>query len=239
MNFFINNATGAGDTLDNLATSLDYGLPWSDPFDGVTVDDIWIGGNYTVSLPQVTLHSESENRINFTMSYSSGEPLNLLIDESELDGTGTTPLSSYLQTPEPIPPGKLPSFLYFLNSNPRVEIFVYNAGDAGAWLTYQGTRVIFNGTNGHYAALVDSIDDGIEKIFLGADQDGPFVPAGTQADIDFFHPKHAPDTDNAVPPAERIPPGFYKVTIYLNGYDQTGGIIVRSLDMGNVEVIEP
>jgi hypothetical protein len=237
MNFFINNATGNGVTVDNLATSLDYDLPWSDPFDG-GVDYSWMGGNYTVSLPLVGLNTEVPNRLNFTMSYSSGETLNLMIDESELDGVGTTPLSSYLQTPQPPDPEHLPTYLYFLNSNTRVEIFIYNAGDEGAWLTYQGTRVIFNGTNGHFAGLVDSVDDGIEEIFLTAHQDGPFVPAGTQAEIDFYHPKHAPDTANSVPPADRIPTGFYNVIIYLNGYDETGGIIVRSLDMGTIEVID-
>jgi len=235
MNFFISNATGIGTTVEPvLKTDLSYSLPWSDPLSGTNTPTDWAGGNYTASLPQVSLKMAYENRLNFTMSYASGEPLTLLMDESELSG-GVLPLSSFLQFPTT--PDKMPTYLFHDNDN-KVSLFIYNAGNEGAWLTYQGTRVVFNGTNGHYAGLIDTVDNHVDpKVTLSSDQDGPFVPSDTQADVNFWHPQVAPSSSPPSNP-QKIVPGIYQVTIFLNGYDETGALIVRSINLGNVEVID-
>ncbi len=240
MNFFISNATGVGDTVyPILKTSLNYMLPWSDPGSGTNAATDSAGGNYTTGImPLVTMKMDTDNRLNFTMSYASGEPLNLLVDDGQFTGTGSAQLSSYLQVPNPPAPEKLPTYSEFSRALNKVEIFVYNAGSEGAWLTYQGTRVVFNGTNGNYAGLAHSMDDGTGIVVLSSDQDGPFIPALGASDIDFWHPKTAPSVGNPQGPSERIPAGFYEVHIFLNGYDESGAIIVRSINMGNVEVTE-
>jgi len=239
MNFIIDKTDGFGNFVSNIDTSLNYDLPWSDQFDG-DVSHSWVGGNYTAFLPTETLFIATPNRINFTMSYASGEPLNLLVDESRFTGSVDIPLSTFLQVPLISPPEKLPTYLTFDNDLNQVAIFIYNAGDLGAWLTYQGTRVVFNGTGGNFAGLVFSIDDGVNpSVELNSEQDGPFIPGGSKADVDFWHPRRAPAAVDLNPPSPlRITPGFYDVTIYLNGYDESGGIIVRSIDMGNVEVVD-
>jgi len=239
MNFVIDKTAGLGSFVSNIDTSLNYDMPWSDQFDGDVLTS-WAGANYTSYQDAEVLLMATPNRINFTMSYASGEPLNLLIDESLLSGSVGVPLSTYLQVP-PVPINeKLPTYLTFDNDLDRVAIFIYNAGDQGAWLTYQGTRIVFNGTAGNYAGLVFSMDDKINPpVELSSEQDGPFVPSLTKADIDFWHPRRAPAAVDLNPPSPlRIPPGFFDVTIYLNGYDESGGIIVRSIDMGVVEVVE-
>ena len=151
MNFFINNATGTGTTVDNLATSLSYGLPWRDQMTYTAVNDLWLGANYTVSMPIVGLNLATENRLNFTMSYASGDPLYLRVDDSNMDGVGSNLLSSFIQLP-PVD-GPLPVY-YTHNRDSKVTFFAYNSGTEGKWFTFQGTRVLFNGTNGHYTGIV-------------------------------------------------------------------------------------
>jgi len=235
MNFFISNATGNGNTVAPvLHTDLSYGFSWGDPLSGANTLTDWVGSNYTASLPAVSLKMAYDNRLNFTMSYASGEPITLLMDDSELNG-GTNLLSSFLQVPTS--PEKLPTYLFHDNDN-KVRLFIYNSGNEGAWLTYQGTRVVFNGTNGHYAGLIDTVDNHVDPVVtLSADQDGPFVPRDTQADVNFWHPQLAPTKSQPSNP-QKIVPGSYDVTIFLNGYDEVGSLIVRSINLGNVEVVE-
>ena len=145
MNFIIDKTDGFGNFVSNIETSLNYDLPWSDPLDGAVLTS-WAGANYTSYLDAEILLMATPNRINFTMSYASGEPLNFLIDEGQLSGSAGVPLSSYLQVPAVPIDEKLPTYLTFDNDLDRVAIFIYNAGEQGAWLTYQGTRIVFNGT---------------------------------------------------------------------------------------------
>jgi len=233
LNFFISNATGIGNTVDPiLASDLSYSMPWSDPGAGLNTLTDWAGGNYTVNLPAVTLRTAYENRLNVTMSFASGDPITILIDESELNG-GSEMLSSFLQVPHT--EDQLPTFLVYDNDN-MVTLFIYNAGE-GAWLTYQGTRVIFNGTDGHYAGVISTVNNGVDIVTLSPDQDGPFIPKNTPADVNFWHPRNAPASGQPSNP-EKVVPGMYDVTIFLNGYDEIGALIVRSINIGAVEVID-
>ncbi len=234
MNFFINNATGNGATVDNLATSLSYGLPWRDQMTYTDVDDLWLGANYTVSMPLVGLNVATENRLNFTMSYASGDPLYLRVDDSAMDGVGSNLLSSFIQLP-PVD-GPLPVF-YTHNRDNKVTFFAYNSGTEGKWFTFQGTRVIFNGTNGHYTGIVDTISNGVEISTLDFDTDSPFIDRDVEADIVFWHPQRIP---TATQPGEplKIAEGDYSVFIYLNGYDEDGTTFVRSISLGTVKVVQ-
>jgi len=234
INFFLENATGGGTTVNNLFTELDYDLPWSDQLGGSSVQESYAGSNFTKYMSEVYLKIASDNRLNFTMSYASGDAFTLLVDDSDLDGS-PPPLSSHLQVPDS--DEILPTYLYHDQDN-EVIIFIYNAGDEGAWLTYPGTRVVFNGTEGHYAGLVHKVDNHIDtEVTMSPDDDSPFVPAGTQADVDFWHPQRSPTTSQPSS-NEKIAVGYYDVTIFLNGYDEVGGIIVRSINLGTVEVVE-
>ena len=123
---------------------------------------------------------------------------------------------------------------------PKLNFSFIIAGDEGAWLTYQGTRVIFNGTNGNYAGLVESVTYGGESpVYLDAEHDSPFIPRNDQADVDFWYPLNSPASGNLGQGSSlHIPIGTYEVFIYLNGYDEIGKIIVRSISLGEVLVVE-
>ena len=47
---------------------------------------------------------------------------------------------------------------YTYDNDDEFKIFVSNTGIDGAYVTYQRTRVNFNGTLGAYAGLIDSVN---------------------------------------------------------------------------------
>jgi len=237
LNFFVYNATGAGVNDENVITALNAGMPWRDQMTFTDVNDLYAGANFSASnVPAVVLSQSLDGRFNFTMSYSGTEDFNLWIDDSELDGNPNK-LSSYLQIPLPPPPEILPTYYEHDNDN-KVTLFIYNADASGAWLTYQGTRVIFNGTGGHFAGLINTVNNHVDPtVTISSSQDGPFIGSNSQADVVFWHPTVAPSASQPSNP-EKIIPGTYQVSIYLNGYDEVGSIIVRSINMGNVLVVD-
>jgi len=174
------------------------------------------------------------NRLGFTMSFDSKETLYLNIDDSALDGSGSNLLSSYLQPTTLVSPQILPAFYMWDQDLPLVEFFAYNSGEEGAWFTYQGTRIVFNGTNGNYSGLVYKIDGTTMTI----NSDSPYVARNSEVDIDFYPPQAIPI--NAIPPTdnEKVIPGIYDVTVFLNGYDEDGTIFLRSIDLGTITVVE-
>jgi hypothetical protein len=235
LNFHLNNATGVGDTIDVLAADTNYGMPWVDPMTHTDLDDLWLGGNWTVALPAIGLHDEDPfNRLNFTISYASGAPLNLRVDDENIDGTATTLISSYLQVPGVDP--ELPIYRTYDNDD-KIKFFTYNGEDEGVWFTYQGTRIVFNGTNGHYTGVVDSVNNGIVESTLDVDTDSPFIRKSSEADVTFWHPQNIP-TASQPGASLKIPPGIYDVIVYLNGYDEDGSVVIRSIDLGSVVVID-
>jgi len=187
LNFYINNATGVGDTEDVIVADLDYGLPWVDKMTHTDVDDLWAGANWTsASLPAVILPEAAPySRLNFTIGYASGDALNLRIDDDAIDGTTSTLITSYLQTPGVDP--ELPVYRTYDNDS-KVTFFTFNGEEAGVWFTYQGTRIVFNGTNGHYTGVVDTVDNGVDEITLDEHHDSPFIERNSAANLGLWHP---------------------------------------------------
>ena len=145
----------------------------------------------------------------------------------------STLLSSYLQVPEP--DGPMPVF-YSHGRDVKVTFFAFNAGDEGVWFTSQGTRIVFNGTTGHYTGIVDTVSNGSEQSTLNSNTDSPFIPRDTQADIVFCHPQTIPKASEPLE-SEKIVVGNYNVFVYLNGYDEDGTVFIRSIDLGSVLVV--
>jgi hypothetical protein len=168
------------------------------------------------------------------MSYASGTSLSLRVDDSELSGTGVNLLSSFIQAPNA--DGPLPVF-YSHDRDNKVTFFAYNAGDEGVWFTFQGTRIVFNGINGHYTGIVDSISNGVETSTLDADTDSPYIGSGSDADIVFWHPQRIPTTSQ---PGEslKITTGDYDVFVYFSGYTEDGVMFVRNISLGTVKVVQ-
>ena len=96
---------------------------------------------------------------------------------------------------------------------------------------------MFNGTEGHYTGIVDTVDNGSVVVTLDADTDSPYIDEEIEADITFWHPQNVP-TASQPGQSEKIPAGNYDVNIYLNGYDEVGTVFIRSINVGTVEVVE-
>ena len=233
LNFVLSNATGVGTTDDVLSSDYSFGVPWGDQMDYTVSGGAWAGGNWTSGpISEVVMDKEFPNsRLNFTISYASGLPLNLRIDDNNLASGGPNDISSYLQSPPADP--ELPVYHTHDRDN-KVTFFAFNApGGEGVWFTYQGTRIVFNGTNGHYTGIVDTVDG----VSLSADSDSPFVDEALEADIVFWHPQNIPKASQPGEPL-RIPVGDYDVSVYLNGYDEDGTVFIRSISIGTVLVVE-
>ncbi len=240
MHFTLGNYTDTGVLSNQLVNSNDYGMKWSDQGHYSNLWDQYRGGNYTVSLPEVRLNiNDDGNRLGFTMSYASGEPVYMLMDEGDLDGTESVEydMSSYLQPTDLVDPQVLPVFYTWDRKDKTVEFFAYSAGDEGAWFTFQGTRIIFNGTQGNYAGLIKSISDGTNSVPMSVTKDSPFIAANSDADFVFHAPQLKPEASFPQNP-DKIPAGAYSVSIFINGYDESGTIFIRSISIGTIEVLE-
>ena len=185
-------------------------------------------------MPVVGLKGVSENRLNFTIGYASGAPLNLRVDDKNLDGATTTLFSSYIQTPNVNP--DLPTYRVYDNDD-KITFFTFNGEDEGVWFTYQGTRIVFNGTGGHYTGVIDTVDNGIVKATLEIGKDSPFMANDSTAEIIFWHPQNIP-TASQPADSKKIPPGNYDVSVWIEGYDEDGTVFIRQIALGNVVVIE-
>jgi len=235
LNVYLSSATGAGVTDEILASDDAYGFPWVDPMTYSDVDDLWKGGNWTSAVSEVILGVDSPySRLNFTLSYASGAPLNLRVDDSDIDGTASILISSYLQTP-PVNP-ELPIFRIH-DKDDKVTFYTHNAGDEGVWFTYQGTRIVFNGTNGHYSGIVDTVNNGVVLSVLNVTADSPFIDKDVDAEIVFWHPQSIPTT-SAPDELEEMIPGVYTVIVYIQGYDENGTVLIRSINLGSVLVVK-
>jgi len=244
IHFTLGNHTNTGTLLNTISYSNDYGLKYGDSGHYAATGDLWDeyrGGNFTIPLPETHFNiSPDENRLGFTMEYASGEELYFLLDESELSGTETEEysLSSYLQPPSLPSNQNLPVFHVWNNDDLKVQFYAFSSGNEGSWLTNQGTRIIFNGTAGNYAGLVDTVSYGGDTVTLDTDEDSPFIPRDESADIVFWPPQKTPNKAQPADDDDRIDAGAYEVTVFLNGYDEDGSIFLRSIDLGIVTVLE-
>lgn len=234
MTITIDETDGDGNILDNISTDVSYPLPFSDSFHYSVSDEnnYYVGGNYTVSLPQTTLDVLTNSRLQFTMDYDDGLELNLNIDDEALDGVGSNLLSSFLQIPEPLE--DLPTYYVYSRAS-DVDFFAFNGDVSGAWLTYQGTRMIFNATDGSgaYASLLDTVTVGTDTSDVDYNQDSPYIPKNTQATM-IFHKPHSTPSESDTPD---IPTGVYNVNVFLSGYNNEGVTFLRNINIGHVLVI--
>ncbi len=188
-------------------------------------DSKYPGANYTFTLPQVSL--AAGERLNFTMSYSSGLNMFFRIDDSSM----TSPKSSFIQTGGR-PDNPFPSYFSHDRDN-EVQFFVSNSGTSGMWMTYQGTRVTFDTISGttSYAGLIHNVNGSNVDV----NTDSILIPAGQIADMRFYRPQTIPKTPEV--PANVIPTGTYNMYVFINGYDEMGKSFLRTFSVGLIQVI--
>src|SRR6185312_10464587 len=115
----------------------------------------------------------------------------------------------------------------------ELEFFARNSGPYGSWMTYQGTRVVLDSLTGStsYAGLIHTING----TTLNQDTDSIFIPVNSIADMKFYQPQSNPK--RAVSQPDVVPVGNYQMSIFINGYDETGKVFLRTLNVGLVNVI--
>jgi len=194
--------------------------------------------NVTMSLPQtVVLPLQRLNfSMNFVPSTSTWEALEL---DFKIDDTGfTTPHPSYLQMP--MPDNAFTSYLIYDNDD-QLEVFVENAGIDGIFFVYQGTRLSLNGDTGSFASFIRYVNGTTASYEVDENRDSIWIPPGNSSQLYFYagptdHPCQG--TGSSCSAANIIPAGTYKMSIWINGYSDQGETFGRSVNLGNVLVIE-
>ncbi len=192
----------------------------------------WNYQNFTMSLPAVAL--DQNERIKFQIKFVN--PVHgLLPIKFDIDNTNISGLDSGIQIPSPSAP--LPG--YFVCNGCSDEdgtVYVYNLGPYKAWLT-QSSRVTFETYDGTsvYASWVT----GFSGFSHGISSDSTPIDVGTSVPISFSIPHTGPGLDpsgNSGAYGQSIPPGHYRMYIYLNGYDQKGNVLLGTQYVGPVKV---
>ena len=230
-NLYVDLTDEDGVFKSNLFTS---GTPieasFADPMDGGDNDDFaYTQVNMTMSLPEVTLLDTERLDVYFTWQSPTATWEALEVDMKIDDTDMTTPYPSFMKIPEP--DEWFPTY-YEFNPNDEFQIFVANTGEDGIFLTYQGTRVNFNGTMGSYAGLIHQIND----TNMDEDHDSLHIPPGFLGKLEFHEATNIPSDDET---GTLMVDGRYDTTVWINGYSDQGETFSRSVVVGSVEVITP
>jgi len=148
-----------------------------------------------------------------------------------IDDSDIVPHSSYLQFP-----GANATFASYLvlDNDDEPNLFVINSGSYGSWLSFFGTRLIFDDlqSDTSYAGIIKAVNG----TTVDANTDSMFLGKGKVIEIDFHKAKSTPDVNPGQ--TNLIPPGNYQTTVFINGYDETGQVFLSTITLGNVIVVD-
>lgn len=175
------------------------------------------------------------DRLKFTITRTLGTSsllnMSIRIDDPNMNN----PPSSFLQTPTTDDPW--PSY-YILDNDDKPQVSVYNQGPYSSWISYL-TRLAFDDITstdayaGHINEACGSSMDNAGNIR----KDSPLIKVGVTCLLKFEQPRNPPDAQ-ASGITNLIPPGQYRVNIFLSGYDETGRIFLRTTYVGVIRVID-
>jgi len=237
LDIMINATDSAGNIVSGLYGQLQTPIAFQDPKDDNFNDDEYSQFNVTMTISQ-TVFSAGQ-RMNFSMNFvPSTAAWEALALDMKIDDTGFTPFSSYLQIPFPDKP--FASYVTYDNDD-ELDVFVNNVGDDGIYFIFQGTRVNFDGAGGAYASFIRWVNGTSGDWEVHEDRDSIYIPAGQSAELIFYkRPTDHPcrNSGDNCPVANIIPPGDYRVALWLNGYTDRGEDFRRSVILGTVTVIQ-
>lgn len=210
------------------------------PFlDGLSVPTKWV--NYTITTPTQIyngtdllqqFHVTPQSRMLLNVTYVGGSnnalnpqalPLHWRIDDTLIPDA----YSSYLLLPQVTFP--FPSY-YTVAHNAQVTFTASNAGPNGFWLTYGGTRVIFQAVTNSTASYAGVIQKA-NNTNVNSAQDSMFLQVGNKAVIQFTQASTIPGG-----PGPNLTPGSFRMYVSITGYDNTGAVISRVFYIGVVRV---
>ncbi len=239
----VDGMDGEGGYLRDIYDSVTYlDAKFADPKGGGVDDDYaYSQVNMTLSMPSgVTVASHERLDLYFDAQGDESGVWEALDGDIKIDDTSVgTPYPSLLEIQ---PPER--AFPTYYEHSPEDEfvIFVSNTGSDGIFLTYQGTRVSFNGTDGEgaYAGLIHSVNgtggnDG-DWWNLNDDRDSMYIPRGERGQLYFHEATDIPSDDES---GNLMIDGTYDTTVWLNGYSDQGESFLRSIVVGAVQVKTP
>ncbi|MGI0010303.1 MAG: LamG domain-containing protein, partial [Nitrosopumilaceae archaeon] len=229
--FKIDKVDKDGNLIQNLRTNSSYPLSFQDGksnYNSPSAAD-WKWFNFTT--PNVGSVSLTNQRIRFNMTFNhpavnSGElDMKLRIDDVGI----TSDLgNSFIQIPKP--DTTFPGYYTYDNDNfPLVTVM--NNSPNGAWVSFL-TRAVFDSldTSSSYGALIKKVD----TTALSASNDSPFFTPSQTHDVEFDKPYTIPGSSAS----GLIPPGRYKLNVFLSGYDENGLIYLQTSYIGVVRVVD-
>ena len=233
LDFIINKTDVDGVLLQNIYESLANNVHFKDGKALAFNDDNAYGTSVNITLanvPQIIL-SPSE-RLNFTIRYVSTpttawEPFNV---NMTIDDETMTPQPSFVEIP--MPNATLPAYFNYDNDDWLI-INVTNSGTVGSWLTFAGSRAIFDDMSGttSYAGIIQQVND----TAVGPNNDSMFLSPGNRIGLNYSHPKSTPASTGT---ANLIPPGTYKMYLFFYGYDEVGQASIRTKYVGQGQVLD-
>ncbi len=224
-----------GDFVSNIYTSVEpLTTKFADSKNGGNNDD-WAYSqvNMTMALSEVVIGANQRLDLYFDWEDDEAGVWEALEVEMKIDDTSmNNPYPSFMQIPYPDNP--FPTY-YVHDNDDEFKVFVSNTGVDGIFMTYQGTRVNFNGTNGAFAGIVDSVNGTSGDYVLSEDRDSIHIPAGELGEVWFHQATDIPSNDES---GTKPSPGLYTTTVWIQGYSDRGETFTRSVVIGTVEIVE-
>jgi len=234
LNFILDIVDNNGNFVQHVnATSINNNpVPFGDSFGAFSNpgNTVWNQYNVTFNIPSVTLGSNQRLKLEpiFVNQVGNGQ-LSMKLEIDNISIGGISSLNSLLEIPQPNQP--LPGY-YTYPSGDDGNVNLYNAGPNPAWIT-GNSRVVFENYQGTQA--YGSWVCGFNGFPQSVSADSPLIPVGGSEAICFTIPMTEPGTDKSSG-GTQITPGNYRMYIYINGYDDTGNIVVATQYIGPVKV---
>jgi hypothetical protein len=191
----------------------------------------WAGGNFTFSIPQITI--SPDQRLNYTFYEISGLNADVRLDDKNFGGISPDLSSSFIQYSGSN--STMPSYFQY-NRCVALDIIVYNQGPYGSWVNYQGTRVSFDNLYGmdSYAGIIKYVNGSK----LDSNDDSIFMSVGSTNTFEFYPIQTKPDQNggNGFCGTGTIPDGTFDMNVFISGYDEHGGTFLRTVPFGTVYV---
>ncbi|HSD05429.1 MAG TPA: LamG-like jellyroll fold domain-containing protein, partial [Nitrosopumilaceae archaeon] len=229
--FKIDKTDKDGNLIQNLRTNSSYPLDFLDgdgKYNSPSAAD-WKWFNFTT--PTIDSASLTNQRIRFNMTFNHPLLNNGELDmKLRIDDVGVTSGlgSSFLQIP--MPDQTFPGYYTYDNDNFPLVTVVNNSPN-GAWISFL-TRAVFDSldTSSSYGALIKRVD----TTTLSASNDSPFFVPSMSHDVEFDKPYAIPGSSSS----GIVPPGRYKLNVFLSGYDEYGLIYLQTSYIGVVRVVD-
>ena len=164
--------------------------------------------------------------------HPEASPMHWRIDDNSILND---PYTSYVQFPMPIPDFPFPSYFTYDHTK-QLTFTASNAGPNGLWLTFSGTRAIFqsltNTTASSYATVITKGNNSN----IDTNTDSPYMKVGAKLNLIFNFAYSIPSTGGVPPGATQITVGHYRMFVAVTGYDTAGNTLSRVFYVGIVKV---